>query len=79
MYNQIQGAIQDSIRENQIVRLTAKLDTSEWVDMVNTLAVECDDWIEASGQPGPNDELVREYWGTDDDGDEWRIHVYGER
>jgi hypothetical protein len=64
----IQTAIDDSIRENRIVSIDATLDTQEWVDLANGLSLECDDWTESNGN-------VREYWGTDEDGDKWRIHL----
>lgn len=41
-------------------------------DLADELSVECDDSSEAS-------ETVIEYWGTDDDGNEWRVHLSGDR
>lgn len=69
--HRIQTAIEDSIRENRIVTLEATVDTQEWVDLVSDLSVECEDWTENKADGA----LIREYWGTDEDGDEWRIHV----
>lgn len=71
-YN-IQTAIEDSVREDRIVHLEARTDTQEWVDLVNGLAAKAEDWTETKDADSGND--VREYWGKDEDGDEWRIHV----
>ena len=75
----IQNAINDSIREDRVVVLTERIDTQPWVDLVNGLADRAEDWVqithgnarlEANGAAE-----IREYWGEDDDGDDWRIHV----
>lgn len=41
-------------------------------DLADGLLAECEDNIEAS-------ETVHEYWGTDADGAEWRVHLHGVR
>lgn len=47
--------------------------TAEWsADLAADLAAECDDSTEAS-------DTVVEYWGTDEDGAEWRVHLTGDR
>ncbi|MCC6994797.1 MAG: hypothetical protein IT370_09330 [Deltaproteobacteria bacterium] len=35
--------------------------------LADALALECDD--------GADTEMVREFWGTTDDGDAWRVHL----
>jgi len=37
-----------------------------------TLKIDCDDWVDF-------DATTREFWGTDDDGSEWRVHLKGPR
>jgi hypothetical protein len=76
---QIQQAIQDSIRENRTPVIEARIDTQEWVNLVNGLAQASDDWVRiAGGDSRINEDVVevREYWGVDSDGDDWRIHVH---
>jgi len=76
----IQLAIKDSIREDLVIVLTERIDTQPWVDMVNGLDRLADDWVQITQDDGrleANDALeIREYWGEDDDGDDWRIHVH---
>jgi hypothetical protein len=46
---------------------------AEWsADLAADLAAECDDSTEASA-------TVLEFWGVDDDGVEWRVHLDGAR
>jgi len=67
-------AIDDSIRERRSVTLEAVLDSQEWVDIVAELDALSDDSAEhQGGDVEPRAHL--DYWGTDDDGDEWRITV----
>ena len=72
----IQRAIEDSIREDRFVVLTERIDTQPWVDMVNGLARLADDWVAITHGDGLIEAEIREYWGEDDDGDDWRIHVH---
>ena len=67
-------AILDSIRENRVVELTAKLDTQEWVDAAHELSLASEDYNEERTAKG----LERDYWGTDDDGDAFRVRLIGE-
>jgi hypothetical protein len=68
----VQRAIEQSIRQNEIAKITGlRVDTQEWVDVVNDLAAESEDWVETSADGA----TVREYWGKDEDGDDWRVHV----
>lgn len=55
-------AINRSINYTEIVTLPYD------IEIASDLAVACDDSTEA------NDGLI-EYWGTTDDGYEWRIHM----
>lgn len=76
MNTTIQRAIDQSIRQNEIVTLKGyTVDTAEWVDVVNGLADRAEDWVETNGSTSEPGNSVREYWGTDEDGDEWRVHV----
>lgn len=82
MNHQIEEAIEGSILENGVPILVRRIDTQEWVDLVNGLADVAEDWVRITGGDSRlDDEIVevREYWGTDDDGDEWRIHVHATR
>lgn len=59
-------AIAESAAENRIVILA-------WTeDRHAALARECEDTVQASPR-GTVD--TYEYWGTDEDGDEWRVHL----
>jgi hypothetical protein len=60
-------AINDSIRESRIVHLAvAQMDEPDYRRAMADLEHRAADWVAA-------DEL--EYWGQDEDGDEWRIHL----
>ena len=69
----VDTAIEDSIRESRIVHIEdVQLDTQNFVRLADELSSRADDWTEYPTDGG----LVREYWGTDDDGDNWRIHLH---
>lgn len=71
----VDRVIEDSIREDRIVHVEIREDVNG-VDLLNTLAAHADDWVTALDRRHSDDgEELREYWGTDDDGDTWRIHV----
>lgn len=55
-------AILESITQNRIVIIETA--TS---DDVESLKLASDDWVE-------NGSII-EFWGRDDDGDDWRVHV----
>lgn len=65
--DQLAQAISDSIHETRIVHL----DACDFDDDFNILA-ELRDLADDSVNTG---EIV-EFWGTDSDGDEWRVHVH---
>lgn len=67
----VQQAIDDSIREDRAVTLVATMDTQEWVDLVAELGERAEEWATDSAA------TLREYWGTDADGDRWRVKVRG--
>lgn len=67
MNNTVERAIHTSIRENRIVHLSREAIANEAEAVRVDLLAACDDWTEG------NDEI--EFWGSDDDGDEWRVHV----
>lgn len=58
------SAIRESITRDRIVTLDYD------ADLVDELSSLCDDSVEAYG--------LTEYWGTDEDGDSWRVHVVDE-
>lgn len=62
-------AIQTSIRENRIVTLTYAELGSEYIPVRDCLSQESDDTT-VNGD-------VTEYWGMDEDDDEWCVHVAG--
>lgn len=53
--------IERSISHHEIVTVDYDATTAE------DLTAACDDSVEANG--------ATEYWGTDDDGNEWRVHL----
>lgn len=61
MSNVADQAIARSISHNEIVTIDY---SSEAADMLRS---ECEDNVDANG--------LTEYWGTDDDGSEWRVHM----
>jgi hypothetical protein len=63
----VERAINTSIRENRIVTLPTVSIAHEYDVVLTDLTCASDDRAEA------ND--VIEFWGTDDDGDEWRVHI----
>lgn len=76
MNYRIQSAINTSIREGRTVILWETVDTQEWVNLVNGLAEVAEDWTETDAGGSTEQNIrVREYWGTDENGDEWRVHV----
>lgn len=68
----VQRAIEDSIRGGRAEHLHARIDSTEWVRYAADLQVACEDWA-----PAPTDDR-REYWGQDEDGDEWRVVLHGD-
>lgn len=58
---QFLSAIARSVSHNEIVTLDHD------ADVMSDLALECDDHVTGN--------TVEEYWGTTDDGNEWRVHV----
>ena len=56
-----QDAIARSISHNEIITI----DNTD--ENLEALLVECDDHTETGS--------VHEFWGTDDDGNEWRVHA----
>lgn len=56
-------AIERSVSHNDIVTVDADSEGN----IIAELTPMCDDHVEANG--------VHEFWGQDDDGNEWRVHV----
>jgi propanediol utilization protein len=56
-----QQAIEQSVRQDEIVHIEWSSEAEE------TLLAECDASVDAYG--------VTEYWGTTEDGHDWRVHV----
>ena len=71
--SQVQIAINESIREDRAVKLEAREDRQEWIDLAASLSVACEDYSEERTEDG----LLRAFWGTDDDGDVWKIELLG--
>lgn len=65
-------AINQSIRETRTVTLYGRIDSIRWVALVAALSAECDGWLDA-------DATLRDYWGSDANGDFWRIYLDGMR
>lgn len=64
----IRGAIESSIRHGKVTRLDdVTVDTFEFVELAAALERLADDWVDAGD--------VRDYWGVDEDGDGWRVHL----
>jgi len=65
-----------SVRENRIVTLYPDT-SSEFAAIVDELLsrAEGDADCSGSGYSGPEGRGWHEFWGTDGDGDEWRVHV----
>jgi hypothetical protein len=63
--------INESIANNTIVTVGygdyRLLDETEQTELLAALSLESDDNVQG------NDRM--EYWGTDEDGNEWRVHV----
>jgi hypothetical protein len=74
----IQHAIDDSIRESRVVALRAVMDSENFVRLANGLAAIAEDWVETEqGCIAPyGTGRCREYWGFDDDDEDWRIDLY---
>ena len=58
---EVRQAIEDSIREDRIVHLAAA------PEIIAALTATCEDYAEV--------DAVTEYWGADDNGNDWRVHV----
>ncbi len=61
--------IETSIRENRIVTVPRDVRMAMGADVI------ADDLSARSDNGGTANGDVIEYWGTDDDGDEWRVHL----
>ena len=61
MENNVASAIEESILRDKIVRIEGTAENIE------SLLAECDDHTENGQQ--------HEFWGTDDEGDSWRVHA----
>jgi len=72
-YCQVQLAIQESIREERTVKFEAREGHQAWIDLARSLDAACEDYSEERTEDG----LLRVYWGTDEDGDAWKIELLG--
>jgi hypothetical protein len=61
----VDRAIRDSVTTNSIVTIDGD------ADVRRELTSRCDNSVDTTGERGP----LTEYWGRDDDGDDWRVHV----
>ena len=61
-------AIERSISHNEIVHCIA----------IGTVQIElnnqAEDWVDTNDEEG---EMLREYWGRDQNEDTWRVHLHG--
>jgi len=72
--NNVAAAIERSLRQNEIV-------TIDYSDEAEAeLLAACDDSAESSYDRGPDSPpgTLTEYWGSDRDGDAWRVHMRSE-
>ena len=63
-------AVTRSMRQTEIVTLTPDT-AAEAAEICRALKVACEDSAAVHDSRGH----VTEFWGTDEDGDEWRVHV----
>lgn len=67
----ITDMINESIANNKIVTVGwgdyREMSEDEQTDLLETLSAHCDDNVQGNCR--------MEYWGTDDEGNHWRIHV----
>lgn len=73
---QIEYAIRDSIRENRIVIIEERHRSAEWEVLETELLCEAEDHVEIV-DAAEGIALRRDYWGTTEDGEEWRIYLDG--
>lgn len=72
MTETVTGLIEESIREDRIVHVRrANLSDADMADLFD----HCEDTTPARGDSERDD--MREFWGADQDGDPWRVHVEG--
>jgi hypothetical protein len=69
----IDEAMEESIREQQTVEITAALDSQNWANLADKLYAECEDYDEEKEERGRS----RLYWGVDLDEDRWQIRLIG--
>jgi hypothetical protein len=71
----IEQAIRESIARDRIVTIDGDASIRE------ALSSLADDSVETAYDRGPGVPLgaLTEYWGTDDEGDHWRVHVRHDR
>jgi hypothetical protein len=68
----VEQAIEQSIRTTSIVTLgSASEPVADAESVMGELFAECEDC--AGDDPRS---VMAEYWGTDDSGNEWRVHVW---
>lgn len=70
MKNPIPAAIEQSISHNEIVTIHAD-GFGQYEDFCGMLSAAADDEIEQKDGEG----FVYEFWGSTDEGDDWRVHV----
>jgi hypothetical protein len=65
-------AIRESSISGDICHIYDK--TGNYTGLRRSLEMACEDWTDAN--PDENGNPIFEYWGQDDDGDGWVVHVH---
>lgn len=69
----VQTAINESIAEDRIVHLEFTGKGQGFDEVTAELAERAEDSV--VHRPDNDGPIIHEYWGTDEEGDEWRVHV----
>lgn len=67
---QIDSAIRESVAHDRIVTIVAS--AAEFGGLDRELSARCADGAETTGQYGVR---LHEYWGRDEEGNDWRVHL----
>ena len=70
-------AIRESIQNNRIVVIDASHSEGLRSNLFACLRADCDNWADREDMRAGGDDAdrVTEFWGSTDDGEDWRIHV----
>lgn len=70
----VKTAIAESISEHSIVHIESMQRDADTMEMMDALSAECDGDADYASL-AEDDARVYEYWGTTEDGYEWRVHL----